>query len=219
MENKFLTAMQFRHATKEFDSTKKISDENFKTILEIGRLSPSSFGFEPWKFVVLQNQALREKVKTIAWGSQGQALTASHFVIILARKKACMLHNSKYIQHILNDIKHLPEDVITQYKGFYENFQKVDFNLLESDRALFDWSCKQTYLALANMMTGAAYMQIDSCPMEGFVADKMEVFLRDELKIDTEEFGASVMVAFGYRSNPPKEKVRQDLDAVTSWYK
>ena len=219
MRNKFLTAMKFRHATKEFDSAKKISEEDFATILEIGRLSPSSFGFEPWKFVILQNQALREKIKTIAWGSQGQALTASHFVLILARKKSGMLYSSKYIQHILADVKHLPEDVIKQYRKFYKNFQKVDFNLLENDRALFDWSCKQTYIALANMMTGAAYMNIDSCPMEGFDTAKMEAFLQNDLKIDTEEFGAAVMVAFGYRVNEPKEKARQELDAVTAWYK
>ena len=220
MENKFLDAMMFRHATKEFDANKKISEKDFNTILEIGTLSPSSFGFEPWKFVVIQNEVLREKLKAFSWGAQGTLPTASHFVIILARKKKGMLYNSEYITHMMNDVKQLPKDVQKMYGGFYEQFQKVDFDLLKDDRYLFDWATKQNYIALANMMTGAAYMGIDSCPTEGFDAKKTEEFLRDDLNIDIEEFGASVMVPFGYRKDEPsREKVRQDVNTVTSWYK
>ncbi len=219
MENQFLEAMKFRHATKEFDETKKISDADFNAILEYGILSPSSFGFEPWKFVVVQNEELRLKLKEFSWGAQGTIPTASHFVIILARKKNGMIYNSDYISHMLRDVKQLPEDVQALYGEFYEKFQKIDFNLLENDRALFDWASKQTYIALANMMTGAAYMGIDSCPTEGFDADKTEEFLKNDLGIDIEEFGASVMVPFGYRKDAPKhEKVRQDIDTVSQWF-
>ncbi len=219
MKNKFIEAMKFRHATKEFDSTKKISEEDFNTILEIGTLSPSSFGFEPWKFVVIQNEDLRKKLKEFSWGAQGTLLTASHFVIILARKKKGMIYNSDYIKHMMNDVKKLPQDVQKMYSGFYEQFQKVDFDLLNDDRYLFDWATKQNYIALANMMTGAAYMGIDSCPTEGFDAKKTEEFLKNELNIDTEEFGASVMLPFGYRKvEPSREKVRQSVDTVTQWF-
>ena len=219
MENQFLDAMMFRHACKEFDSTKKISDEEFNTILEIGRVSPSSFGFEPWKFVIVQNETLREKLKEFSWGAQGQLPTASHFMIVLARKKNGMLYSSDYIQHMMKDVKQLPEDVQQMYGEFYEKFQKVDFNLLQSDRNLFDWATKQTYIALANMMSGAAYMGIDSCPIEGFDYNLTEQFIQDELNIDTEEFGPAVMVAFGYRKEEPKrEKDRQVLEDITTWY-
>lgn len=219
MENKFLDAMTFRHATKEFDATKKISDADFNEILTIGQISPSSFGFEPWKFVVVQNPQLREKLKAFSWGAQGQLPTASHFVIILARKAKGMKHDSDYITHMIRDVKQMPADVEKMYKEFYAKFQKEDFKLLESERTLNDWSSKQTYLALANMMTGAASMSIDSCPIEGFDADSTEAFLKDELGIDTEEFGASVMVAFGYRKDEPKrEKVRLELEDITAWY-
>jgi len=219
MENKFLEAMLFRHATKEFDSTKKITDEDFRSILEYGVASPSSFGFEPWKFVVIQNETLREKLKVFSWGAQGQLPTASHFVIILARKKKGMIYDSEYISHMMKNVKEFPKDIIKLYGEFYEKFQKEDFNLLESDRTLFDWSSKQTYIALANMMTGAAYMGIDSCPIEGFDAQLTEEFLKDELKIDTEDFAPSMMLSFGYRKNEPsREKSRQSLEAVTQWY-
>ncbi|MDP4098288.1 NAD(P)H-dependent oxidoreductase [Paenibacillus sp. P96] len=79
-----MAAFEFRHATKEFDPTKKISAEDFNVILETARLSPSSVGLEPWKFVVVQNPDLREKLRTVSWGAQGQMPTASHVVLILA---------------------------------------------------------------------------------------------------------------------------------------
>lgn len=220
MENRFEEAMKFRHATKEFDANKKISDEDFNKILEYGILSPSSFGFEPWKFIVVQNEQLREKLKEFTWGAQGTLPTASHFVIILARKAKGMKYDSSYIKHMMNDVKQMPQDVQEMYSQFYTKFQKEDFDLLESDRTLFDWASKQTYIALANMMTGAAYMGIDSCPIEGFDAKLTEKFLSEELGIDTEEFGASVMVPFGYRVDSPKrEKSRQSVETVTTWHK
>jgi len=219
MENTFFNAMTFRHATKEFDATKKISDSEFNDILELGRISPSSFGFEPWKFVIVQNSELREKLKSFSWGAQGQLPTASHFMIILARKGKTIKHDSDYITHMIRDVKQMPADVEKMYKEFYGKFLKDDFKLLGNEKALFDWSSKQSYIALANMMTGAAAMGIDSCPIEGFDADLTEAFLKDELGIDTEVFAPSVMVAFGYRKDEPKrEKVRQPLEDITAWY-
>jgi len=218
MNNKFIDAMQFRHATKAFDANKKISDDTFNQILDIGRLSPSSFGFEPWKFVIVQNPELREKMKSFCWGAQGQLASASHFMIILSRKRQDMHFDSDYIKHMMNDVKQLPEDVVPIYSQFYEAFQTKDFNLLESDRAMNDWATKQTYIALGNMMTGAAYMGIDSCPMEGFDMQATTDFIDKELKLNTSEFAPAVMLAFGYRQEEPRPKTRQTLEDITAWY-
>lgn len=218
MQNKFLDAMMFRHACKEFDARKKISEDDFNAILEMGRLSPSSFGLEPWKFLIVQNPDLREKLGAAAWGAQGKLETASHFMLILARKKKGMIYGSEYIEHMLKDVHQLPEDVIKLYGQFYEKFQKEDFNLLESDRTLFDWASKQTYIALANMLNGAAYMGIDSCPIEGFDGELIEKFLEEELHIDSQEYGLSVMAAFGYRTKEPRAKSRQEIEAVAEWF-
>jgi len=217
MENKFLEAMNFRHACKSFDASKKISEKDFADILEMGRMSPSSFGFEPWKFVMVQNAELREKMKAFSWGAQGQLPTASHFMIILSRKKQDLHYTSEYIDKMLKH-KGLPDDVVALYHQFYEQFQKQDFKLLGDDKYIFDWATKQTYIALANMMTGAATMGIDSCPIEGFNIEATEAFMRDELNLDTNEFGPAVMVAFGYRKEEPREKTRQKLEDVTTWY-
>ena len=218
MSSKFIDAMLFRHACKSFDPNKKISDEDFETILEIGRLSPSSFGFEPWKFLVIQDSSLREKLKVFTWGAQGSLPTASHYLVILARKKPSMIYGSKHILKMMKEVHSLPEDVVKLRGGTYEKFQKEDQNLLESDRTMFDWASKQTYIALANMMTGAAYMGIDSCPVEGFLAKEAEEFLEKELKIDPKEYGISLMAAFGYRVNPQRVKTRQTKEEIVKWY-
>jgi len=219
-KEEILKAYQFRHACKEFDVNKKVSDEDFHFILETGRLSPSSFGFEPWRFVVIQNQDIRNKLLPVAWGAQKQLPTASHFVVILARKKEDMIYDSSYISNFMKNIQQLPEEVVTMKLGFYKAFQETDFQLLESDRAMFDWASKQTYIALGNMMTAAAQIGIDSCPIEGFHQEKVEAILKEEGIVSGDTFGVSVLVAFGYRAEEPKrDKTRQTMDMVVEWIK
>ncbi|OCA97767.1 NAD(P)H-dependent oxidoreductase [Clostridium beijerinckii] len=220
MNNKnkeIIDAFQFRHACKQFDPTKTVSEEDFNTILEAGRLSPSSFGFEPWKFLVIQNKSLKEKLFPVSWGAQNSFNGASRFVILLARKKVDTIYNSEYITKIMSEVQNLPEDVANQRKSAFESFEKNDFNLLESDRAIFDWASKQTYIALANMLTAAAFLQIDSCPIEGFNIEKVEEILKNEGILDTEHFGVSVMASFGYRAKEPHEKTRQPLNSIVQW--
>lgn len=215
-KQEILSAFEFRHACKEFHSDKKIPAEDFNFILEAGRLSPSSFGFEPWRFVVIQNQALRSKLKAVAWGAQGHLSTASHFLAILCRKDD-MRFDSDFIEHVMRDIQHLPEEVIQLKRERYRNFQEHDLHLLESPRALFDWACKQAYIALGNMMTAAAMIGIDSCAIEGYDQDATEALLADEGVLDTRTFGLAVMVAFGYRIKPQSQKTRQPIEDVTVW--
>lgn len=220
MNNKnkeIIDAFQFRHACKQFDPTKTVSEEDFNTILEAGRLSPSSFGFEPWKFLVIQNKSLKEKLFPVSWGAQNSFNGASHFVILLARKKVDTIYNSEYITKIMSEVQNLPEDVANQRKSAFEIFEKNDFNLLESDRTIFDWASKQTYIALANMLTVAAFLQIDSCPIEGFNIEKVEEILKNEGILDTEHFGVSVMASFGYRAKEPHKKTRQPLNSIVQW--
>ena len=215
-KNDILGAFEFRHACKQFDPEKKISDEDFHLILETGRLSPSSFGFEPWRFVVIQNPALRERLKAVTWGGQGQLPTASHYVAILCRKSD-MRFDSPFIDHFMRDVQQMPEESVQRKRGYFKTFQENDFKLLESPRALFDWACKQAYIALGNMMTAAALIGIDSCAIEGYDQAAVEGVLVDAGAMDAEHFGLAVMVAFGYRVAPQAPKTRQRLEDVTVW--
>jgi len=219
LKQQFMDMMNFRHACKVFDDTKKISDSDFQYILQSARLSPSSFGFEPWHFLVVQNPELREKLKALTWGAQGTLPTASHFIITLARTGKSMRFDSNYIEHIMKDVHHIPEEARQQRRAFYQQFQQDDFNLLQNERNMQDWATKQSYIALANMMNAAAFINIDSCPIEGFKAEPVKQLLASEFNIDSNEYQAAYMLAFGYRKDPQKEKTRQKLDDIVSWYK
>jgi nitroreductase len=215
-KQEILAAYHFRHATKVFNPTKKISDEDFTFILETGRLSPSSVGYEPWKFLVVQNKEFREKLREVSWGAQGQQPTASHFVVILARTDA--RYDSQYVQQLQKQVKQMPDDLLETLQPRYREFQEEDQRLFESDRALFDWASKQTYLALGNMMTAAAQIGIDSCPIEGFSRDKVNEILEKEGLLEDGKLAVSAMVAFGYRQeDPARPKTRRAMEEVVQW--
>lgn len=210
-----LQAFNFRHACKAFDAARKIPEDDFRFILETGRLSPSSFGFEPWRFLVVQDMALREKLRAVSWGAQGQFPSASHVVALLARKED-MRAGSDYTENFMRDVQKMSEEAIARRHKFYPQFQETDFHL-QAPRALFDWNCRQTYIALANMMTAAALIGIDSCPIEGFNQANAEAVLNETGLLEGGRFGLAVMVAFGYRVNPQPLKTRQAMEAVVRW--
>ena len=102
----------------QFDPEKKISESDFEFILETGRLSPSSLGLEPWKFVVVQNPELREKLREFTWGAQKQLPTASHFVLLLARTAKDIRFDADYVKNHLREVKKMPEDMYEGYIPF-----------------------------------------------------------------------------------------------------
>ncbi|SNR17294.1 NAD(P)H-dependent oxidoreductase [Tenacibaculum jejuense] len=212
-----INAFKYRHATKEFDPEKELTEEEINFILQTANLSPSSFGFEPWHFIVVQDQELRELLKPVAWGAPLKLDTASHFVLGLSMKAPMTKWDSDYIMRMMKDVKQFPEDVVEMYSKFYREFQERDFNL-DTDKKLFDWASKQTYIALGNMMTSAALVGIDSCPIEGFHQEKVEKLLQEKFDVDTEKYGLSYMVAFGYRKQEPAHpKSRRDFDEIVTW--
>ncbi|WP_242205951.1 NAD(P)H-dependent oxidoreductase [Aestuariivivens insulae] len=215
-KKQIIQAFEYRHACKIFDVNKKISEEDINFILQTARLSPSSFGFEPWHFLVVQSPELRSKLKESAWGATAKLDTASHFVIGLTMKAPLMKYNSSYIHDFMLNKQQLPENVVEQKGKMYEAFQKSDFDLLD-DRKLFDWAAKQCYIALGNMMTSAAMIGIDSCPIEGFNQEISNKILKEDLGIDTRLYGISYMVAFGYRVNEPRPKTRRPINEIITY--
>ncbi|WP_160680058.1 NAD(P)H-dependent oxidoreductase [Clostridium sp. C8-1-8] len=217
LKQRILEAHNFRHACKEFDKDKKISKEDFDFILEVGRLSPSSLGFEPWKFVVVQDMSFREEIRKVSWGAQGQLPTASHFLLVLSRTEKDLRYDSEYIEDFMREIQKLPSEVAEGKRNRYKDFQENDFKMLESSRALNDWASKQTYIAMANMMTAAAEIGIDSCPIEGFNKEKLEEVLNSRGVLEDGSFTISYMLAFGYRKVEPRAKTRQAMEQIVTW--
>lgn len=206
-----LEAHRKRYATKSFDPTKKITEEDWLTIIESARLSPSSFGYEPWKFLLIKNEEIKEGLKGIAAGATNSLNGASHFVIALARKNVTI--KSDYVRHIVEDVLGAEFAVDSPRSQYFDNFQKHNQQLTD-ERTLYDWASKQTYIALANMMTTAALLGIDSCPIEGFNKAKVEAYLSEKGLVDPEKFGVSYMLGLGYRNEPITPKKRQSLDEI-----
>ena len=212
-----LEILNFRHACKEFDSSKKISDSDFEIILKGGQLSPSSMGIEPWKFLVIQNESLREELATVSWGGKKQIPSCSHLVILLSRMPKELKHDSSYIHHLLTEVKQMPQEAVENFKGVVKMIEDTRFQ--NNEKALLNYSCLQTYIAADNMMTVSAMQQIDSCAMGGYDQKAVEEILIKHNLLNKDEFYLTLMIAFGYRINEPTPKTRQSLNDLVVWVK
>lgn len=203
----FAQAMQFRHACKQFDPERTIPDDAFEQILEFGRMSPSSFGMEQWRFVVVQTPELRQRLREACW-NQPQITDSSHAIVILAKTSA-VKPGTDYVEALFKR-RGLPEDAFRGYLAKYAEHHETEITPYMST---FAWSSKQCYLALANMMTGAASLGIDSCPIEGFGKTDVEAVL----DLDTSEHEVAVVVTFGYRKDEQPPHYRQTLTGIVEY--
>ena len=209
MEKTFMEAMDFRHACKIFDETKKVSDEDINYILEAGRKSPSSFGMEAWKFLVITNEELKAKIRPACW-DQVQITSCSHLVIILAGIDAVKPESGEVARKFKR--REMPQEKLDFYLGLYAGHLK---DTLSSNENIYSWTARQTYIALGNMMTAAAVKGIDSCPIEGFEKEKVE----EILKLDLSKYQLSCIVPFGYRINEQSTQLREPLQNVVEFIK
>ena len=216
-KQEIIKAYHFRHATKEFDPNRKITDDDFDFILETARLSPSSMGLEPWKFLVIKNEELKQKLGQVTWGAVKQLPSASHFIIVLARTMIDTKYDTEYFAYQMKEIRQFTDELFAEKIQTYKTFQEDDLHLLDNERTMFDWACRQSYIALANMMTTAAQIGIDSCPIEGFSFDKVQKILAEEGLLEDGRLGISVMAAFGYRDKEPRPKTRRQMSEIIQW--
>jgi len=209
MKNKFSKVMDFRHACKVFDESKKISDEDIKYILEIGRKSPSSFGMEAWKFLVITNKDLKAKLRPACW-DQVQVTSCSHLVVILAGIDSVKPESGLPLKRFSR--REMPQEKLDFYLDLYASHLE---QTLSSDENIYAWTSKQTYIAAANMMSGAAFIGVDSCPIEGFNKGQVE----EILELDTAKYQLSLVLPFGYRIDEQSSQQRLDFNEVVEFIK
>ena len=209
MEKTFMEAMDFRHACKIFDETKKVSCEDMNYILEAGRKSPSSFGMEPWKFLVITNEELKAELRPVCW-DQPQITTCSHLVIILAAIDSIKPESGEVERKFKR--REMPQEKLDFYMGLYSSHLA---NTLSSNENIYSWTAKQTYIAMGNMMTAAAIKGVDSCPIEGFEKEKVEKIL----KLDLSKYQLSCIVPFGYRINEQSSQLRESFENIVEYIK
>ncbi|MDD9302833.1 MAG: NAD(P)H-dependent oxidoreductase [Desulfobacter sp.] len=195
--NPVINALNFRHACKAFDPDKRLEKQDLDLILEAACLSPSSFGMEAWKFLVLSSEKIRQDLRPACW-DQAQITDASQVIVILVRP-GIILDPDFVLENFKR--KGLPEDAVQAYADRYKGYLKTE---VFPRMSAYAWCAKQAYIALADIMTAAASLGIDTCPMEGFEKEKVEKIL----EIDTREYEVAVLVALGYRAGEQTSRHR-----------
>ena len=209
MKKTFEEAMEFRHACKIFDDTKTVSDEDIRFILEAGRKSPSSFGMEAWKFLVITNEELKAKLRPACW-DQVQITSCSHLVVVLAGIESVKVESGEVKKRFAR--REMPQESLDFYMQLYADHLK---ETLSTDENIYAWTAKQTAIAVGNMMTAGASIGIDSCPIEGY--DKKQV--EEILQLDTTKFQLAMVLPFGYRLNAQSQQIRLPFDEVVEFIK
>jgi nitroreductase len=203
--SELLTALEWRYATKVFDPAQKIPAETWATLEQSLVLTPSSFGLQPWKFLVITDPALREQLVPHAW-NQRQVADASHLVVMVVKKALSEADIDAFMASIV-EVRGGTADALAGYRQMIMGSHSQGYMSTE-------WAKKQAYIALGQLMTACALLQIDTCPMEGFVAAKFD----EILGLEAQGLTCAVLCPVGYRSADDRyaslPKVRYPLAAM-----
>jgi len=182
--------LNWRYATKKFDSSKKISSQDFAELLEVLRFSPSSFGLQPWKFVVVHDPDLRKKLRPHAW-NQAQVTDAGALIVFCALKKMDEDYVKRYV-NIIADVRGVTKESLLGSEQMMTGFLKS-----KGPEAISQWMKNQVYVALGVFLAECAHHKIDACPMEGFDSEKFD----EILELPQEGLESVVLCAVGYRAD------------------
>ena len=203
-----INQLNWRYATKQFDPQRKISPEDWAALEEALVLSPSSFGLQPWRFIVITDQATKERLAAASWG-QRQPADCSHLVVFTIKKEINERVLDVYVDRI-TEVRGTPR---TSLAGLHDMMTGSLINGMDA-AARNTWAAHQVYIALGNFLTSAALLGIDACPMEGIEPAKYD----EILGLTKQGFGAVVVAAAGYRATGDKyaalKKVRFPKEEV-----
>lgn len=193
--------LNWRYATKKFDPNRKIPPEIWEVLEESLRLAPSSFGLQPWRFVVVNNPDIRAQLVEHSWG-QKQVVDASHLIVLALQKDIGIDDVDRYINYMAQ-VQGIPGENLQGFgkmiKGFLTH-PPYPLNLEE-------WAARQVYIALGQLMTTAAFLGIDTCPMEGFIPEKYD----ELLGLTGTRYRSVVVCPVGYRAEDDKNAHRRKV--------
>ncbi len=196
-----LTQLNWRYAVKQFDPTRKISPEDWATLENALILSASSWGLQPWAFVVITDEKTRGKLLPSTW-NQRQILDCSHYVVFTVKTKMTEEHIDRHIARTVE----VRGGTIEKLKA-YRDVVVGDVVTGERGAQSQEWAARQAYLALGNFMTSAALLGIDTCPMEGFQPDPYDKIL----DLPAKGLASVVCCAAGYRAAGDKYATRKKV--------
>lgn len=209
--NTIIEALNWRYAVQVFDQTKPLEKDVLYAILESARLAPSAIGFEPWKFIVVENPEIRARIQQAGFG-QPKITDAPYLVVIAYRTDL----NQTLVQERLERTSRIQKQEISELGGLK---QLLDGHINSKTEAeLEKWAKAQAYIPLGMMIQTAALLGVDSGPMEGFNPDGVDAVLG----LKEKNLHATSMIAFGYRGEDPmalRPKVRRDFNEVVEFIK
>ncbi len=207
--DKLLAALRWRYATKRFDPARKIPAATWDAIEDSLVLTPSSFGLQPWKFIVIDDPHVRAHLAPESW-RQPQVTEASHYVVLTARTDLDATDIDAWMAR-LAEIQGGTVESVAPLRGVIEGFAQA-----MSHDARHAWNIRQTYIALGQLMASAAVLGIDACPMEGISTAGYD----QVLGLGTTGYATVVGCALGYRAADDKAagfpKARFDRSRVIS---
>ncbi len=191
--NSIVDALNWRYATKKFDPSKKISASDWQVLEDALQLSPSSYGLQPYKFIVVTDQKVKDELVAACW-NQAQVAQCSHFVIFARKNEVNAETVDQYID-LIAKTRDVPVDALKPVHDMVNGFVTG-----ATPEKLAEWTARQTYIALGNLMTVAATLEIDNCPMEGIVVPEIDRIL----KLNEKGCTSVVACALGYRAADDK---------------
>ncbi|MEI6032561.1 MAG: NAD(P)H-dependent oxidoreductase [Synechococcaceae cyanobacterium ELA739] len=189
-----LDALQWRYATKVFDPEQRIPADLWSTLEQTLVLTPSSYGLQPWKFLVIQDPALRQELRPHSW-NQPQITDCSHLVVLLSQRSIGAADAERLIQATA-----AARSIEASSLDGYRNMIQIDLIDGPRHQIIERWSSNQVYIALGNLMTAAALLSIDTCAIEGFSPPDYDRILN----LEDSDYRSCVVCACGYRSADDK---------------
>ena len=199
--NQLVGQLNWRYATKQFDPQRKISPQDWAALEEALVLTPSSFGLQPWKFIVVTDQATREKLVAISWG-QRQVVDASHLIVFAIKTNLTEEDVNNYVNRIV-EVRGVPREALAGYRNMM--IESVIKGFSNAERK--NWAEKQVYIALGNFLTRAALIGIDACPMEGIEPEKYD----EILGLGKQGLSSVVVATAGYRAATDKSSAQKKV--------
>ncbi len=195
---KFIENLHKRYATKEFDLSKKVSKEDLENIIEVFRLTPSSFGLQPWKLFVVENTEIKQKIMENSWNQK--QVWENSYLLVFAKKSEI---NADLVERYISktaEVNWIEKSNLDWYKqmilSFVENTSKEELDT---------WAREQVFLALGNVMSYLSEKNIDSCAIWGFSKDAVN----EILNLKEKGFESVVLLPIGYRSENDKYASRK----------
>lgn len=203
-----LTQLRWRYATKRFDAQKTIPADTWSALEQALLLAPSSFGLQPWKFVVVTTPAVKQQLRAASWG-QAQVTDASHYVVFTGLRTTTEADVDRFLQ-CQSQVRGTPLESMAGYRKVLVDFLAKGW----ASKDLAAWNARQGYIALGQFMAAAAMLGVDTCPMEGI---DMAAYDRI-LGLDGSRYTTLCGCAAGYRASDDKyataPKVRFPLGEV-----